>query len=155
MLTIWWCPCVESSLLCWKRMFPMTSALSQENSVSLCPASFCTPRPNLPVTPGISWLLFLHSSPLWWKGYLFWVCPLQKAPWRFLNKLQIELPWYINSASGYFSKKYKNTKLKRYMHPYIHGKDPDIGKDWRREEKGMTEAEMVVWHHRLNGHEFE
>ena len=33
----------------------MTSVFSWQNSVSLCPASFCTPRPNLPVTPGISW----------------------------------------------------------------------------------------------------
>ena len=34
------------------------------------------------------------------------------------------------------------------------GKDPDAGKDWGQEEKGTTEAEMVGWHHRLNGHEF-
>ena len=34
-------------------------------------------------------------------------------------------------------------------------KDPDAGKDWRWEEKGMTEDEMVRWHHWLNGHEFE
>ena len=34
-------------------------------------------------------------------------------------------------------------------------KAPDAGKDWRQEEKGMTEDEMVGWHHRLNGHEFE
>ena len=34
-------------------------------------------------------------------------------------------------------------------------KDPDAGKDWSGEEKGMTEGEMVGWHHRLNGHEFE
>ena len=34
-------------------------------------------------------------------------------------------------------------------------KDPDAGKDWRQEEKGTTEDEMVGWHHRLNGHEFE
>ena len=34
-------------------------------------------------------------------------------------------------------------------------KVPDAGKDWGREEKGMTEDEMVGWHHRLNGHEFE
>ena len=33
-------------------------------------------------------------------------------------------------------------------------KDPDAGKDWRQEEKGMTEDEMVGWHHRLNGHGF-
>ena len=35
------------------------------------------------------------------------------------------------------------------------GKDPDAGKDWRQEEKGITEDEMVAWHHRLDGHEFE
>ena len=34
-------------------------------------------------------------------------------------------------------------------------KDPDAGKDWRQEEKGMAEDKMVGWHHRLNGHEFE
>ena len=31
-------------------------------------------------------------------------------------------------------------------------KAPDVGKDWRREDKGMTEDEMVGWHHWLNGH---
>ena len=34
-------------------------------------------------------------------------------------------------------------------------KDPDAGKDWRQEEKGMTEDEMVGWRHQLNGCEFE
>ena len=34
-------------------------------------------------------------------------------------------------------------------------KDPDAGKDWRQEEKGMTEDKMVGWHHWLNGHGFE
>ena len=34
-------------------------------------------------------------------------------------------------------------------------KDPDAGKDWRWEEKGMTEDEMTGWHHWLTGHEFE
>ena len=35
------------------------------------------------------------------------------------------------------------------------GKNPDAGKDWRQEEKGMTEDETVGWHHWLNGHEFK
>ena len=34
------------------------------------------------------------------------------------------------------------------------GKDPDAGKDWRQEENGMTEDEMVGWHYWINGHEF-
>ena len=32
------------------------------------------------------------------------------------------------------------------------GKDPDAGRDWGQEEKGMTEDEMTGWHHQLNGH---
>ena len=35
------------------------------------------------------------------------------------------------------------------------GKDPDAGKDWRQEEKGTTENEMVGWQHQIDGHEFE
>ena len=35
------------------------------------------------------------------------------------------------------------------------GKDPDAGRNWGQEEKGMTEDEMAGWHHRLNGREFE
>ena len=38
---------------------------------------------------------------------------------------------------------------------WLIGKDPDAEKDWRQEEKGMTEDETVRWHHWLNGHEFE
>ena len=34
------------------------------------------------------------------------------------------------------------------------GKDPDAGKDWEQEEKGVTEDQMVGWRHRLNGHGF-
>ena len=37
----------------------------------------------------------------------------------------------------------------------LSGKNLDAGKDWRQEEKGTTEDEMVYWHHRLNGYEFE
>ena len=38
---------------------------------------------------------------------------------------------------------------------WLIGKDPDAGKDWRQEQKGMTEDEMVGWYHWLKGHEFE
>ena len=41
------------------------------------------------------------------------------------------------------------------MKSQLIGKDPDDGKDWRWEAKGMTEDEMVGWHHQLNGHQFE
>ena len=41
------------------------------------------------------------------------------------------------------------------MKSQLIGKDPDAGKDWRQEEKGATEDEMVGWYHGLNGHESE
>ena len=41
------------------------------------------------------------------------------------------------------------------MKSWLIWKDPDAGKDWRREEKGTTEDEMIGWHHWLNGHAFE
>ena len=50
---------------CWKIVSAITSVFSWQNSISLCPASFCTPRPNLPVTPGASWLpTFAFQSPI-------------------------------------------------------------------------------------------
>ena len=38
---------------------------------------------------------------------------------------------------------------------WLIGKDPDAGRDWGQEEKGVTEDEKAGWHHRLHGHEFE
>ena len=45
--------------------------------------------------------------------------------------------------------------LLTYVKNWLTGKDPASGKNWRQEEKGMTEDEMVGWHHQLYGHEFE
>ena len=48
--------CKSHFLCCWKKVFAIASAFSWQNSVSLCPASFCAPKPNLSVTASISWL---------------------------------------------------------------------------------------------------
>ena len=64
-LTIWWCPCVESSLVLLEEGVCYYQSSSWQNCISLCPASFCTARPNLPVTPGVSWLpTFAFQSPI-------------------------------------------------------------------------------------------
>ena len=50
-------------------------------------------------------------------------------------------------------------KLQYFGHPDVNNwliwKDLDAGKDWGQEKKGTTEDEMIGWHHRLDGHEFE
>ena len=52
----------------------MTNAFSWQNSISLCPASFCTPRPNLPATPGVSSLpTFAFQSPIMKRTSFFGV----------------------------------------------------------------------------------
>ena len=42
-----------------------------------------------------------------------------------------------------------------HLKGWLIGKDPDAGRDWGQEEKGMTEDEMAGWNHQLDGHEFE
>ena len=58
-----------------KKVFAMTTAFSRQNSVSLWSASFCTPRPNLPITSGISWLpTFAFQSPMTKRTSFFGIC---------------------------------------------------------------------------------
>ena len=72
-LTVWWCPCVESSLVLLEECV-MTSAFSWQNSISLCPASFHIPRLNLPVTPGVCWLpTITFQSPIMKRTSFFGV----------------------------------------------------------------------------------
>ena len=50
---------------------------------------------------------------------------------------------------------YKRVVIYTHVKSWLIEKDPDAEKDWEQEETGMTEDEMVEWHHRFNGHEFE
>ena len=67
------------------------------------------------------------------------VHPKGDQSWRFSGRTDAEVPvlWWPDAKNWLF------------------GKDTVAGKDWRQEEKGMTENEMVGWHHRLDEHEFE
>ena len=58
-------PVVHGVAKSWTRLKWLSSAFSWQNSISLCPASFRIPRPNLPVTPDVSWLAtFAFQSPI-------------------------------------------------------------------------------------------
>ena len=90
----------------------------------------------------------IHAFELWcWRRLL-------RVPWTARGSNQSILkeisPEY--SLEGLMLK----LKLQYFGHlVWLIWKDPDAEKDWRWEEKGMTEDEMVGWHHWLNGHEFE
>ena len=75
-LTIWWCPHVESSLVLLEEGVCYDSVFSWQNSISFCPTSFSTP--NLPVTPGVSWLpTFAFQSPIMRRTSFFGVLVLK------------------------------------------------------------------------------
>ena len=67
------------------------------------------------------------------------VNPKGNQSWIFIGRSGAEAPilWPLDAKSQ------------------VIGKDPDAGKDWSQEEKGVTEDEIVGWHHWLNGHECE
>ena len=94
------------------------------------------------------------------KNWCFWTVVLEKTlespldckeiqpvhpkgdqPWVFIGRTDVEAETQI-----LWPPDVKN---------WLIGKDPHAAKDWGQEEKGMTEDEMVGWHHQLNGHEFE
>ena len=76
---------------------------------------------------------------LWWSQPCKPVHPKGNQQWIFIGRTDAEvlILWPPDAKSWFI------------------GKDPDAGKDWRWEEKGTTEDEMVGWYHRLSGHEFE
>ena len=69
---------------------------------------------------------------------------------RWMNEWIIHGRW-MNQLHWCWS--WNSKTLATWFDIWLIGKDPDAGKDWRQEEKGITEDEMVVWHHPLNGHE--
>ena len=78
----------------------MTSAFSWQNSISLCPASFHTPRPNLPVTPGVSWASLVAPTakrlPAMQETrvrFLGWEDPLEKEMAIHYSTLAWKIPW--------------------------------------------------------------
>jgi len=108
----------------------------------------------------IWWLKPFHKEGWALKNWCFWTVLLEKTlespldckeikpinpkgnqPWIFIERTDAEAETPILWPPDV------NSQLIR--------KDPSAGKDWRQEEKGTTEGEMVGWHHQPNGHEFE
>ena len=92
------------------------------------------------------------------KNWCFWIVLLEKTPEGPLDSKEMQpvnpkenKPWLLigrtNAGPAILCPLDEKSSLIR--------KDPDAGKDWRQEQKGMTEDELVGWHHRLNGHELD
>ena len=94
------------------------------------------------------------------KNWCFWTVVLQKTLESPLDCKDIE-PVYLkgNQSWIFIGRTYFEAEAPILWPPdaknWLIGKDPDAGKDWKWEEKGTTEDEMVGWHHWFNRHEFE
>ena len=94
------------------------------------------------------------------KHWCFWTAVLEKTLESPLDCKEIQLVHPKGNQSWIFFGRTDAEAATPVLWPpdannWLIWKDPDAEKDWRWEEKGMIEDEMVVWHHWLNGHEFE
>ena len=94
------------------------------------------------------------------KNWCFWTVVLEKTLESLLDCKEIQPVTPKGNQSWIFIGRTDAEAEALILWPphaksWLIGKDPDAGKDWRQEEKGTTEDEMVGWHHWPDGHEFE
>ena len=139
-----------------KAMTNLDSILKSSDMADKCPST-----QNYGFSSSHVWRWELDYKESWvLKNWCFWTVVLEKTlespldckeiqpvnpkgnqPWIFIGRTDAEA-----ETAVLWPPDVKNWLL---------GKDPDAGKDLRKKEKGMTEDEMVGWHHQLDGHEFE
>ena len=107
------------------------------------------------------WMWVLDYKKSWaMKNWCFWTVMLEKTLESPLACKEIQPIHPKGNQSWIFIGRTNAETETPILWPpdaknWLTGKDPDAGKDWRQEEKGMTEDEMVGWHHWLSGHESE
>ena len=109
---------------------------------------------------GHVWMWQLDCEESWVpKNWCFWIMVLDKTLESPLDCKKIQPVHPKGDQSRVF---FGRTDVEAetpilwppHVKSWLIGKDPDAGKDWVQEEKGMTEDEMAGWHHRFNGHGF-
>ena len=107
------------------------------------------------------WMWELDCKESWaLKNWYFWTVVLEKTLESPLDCKEIQpvhsegdQPWVFFGRSD--AKAETPVLWQPHVNSWLIGKDPDAGRDWWQEEKGMAEDQMAGWHHRLDGLEFE
>ena len=94
------------------------------------------------------------------KNWCFWTVVSEKTPESPLDRKEIKPINPKKNQSWIFIRRIDAEAEAPILwlpdvKNWLTGKDPDAGEDWRQEEKGTTEDEMVGWHHQLSGHVLE
>ena len=101
------------------------------------------------------WMWELDYKESWaLKNWWFWIMVLKKTLESSVDCKEIKPVHPKRNQSWIFTGK-TDSEVKSDAKNWLIGKDPDAGEDWRREEKWMTEDEMVGWHYRWDGNKFE
>ena len=106
------------------------------------------------------WMWELDNKESWMLNWCFWTEVLEKTLESPLDFKEIQPVNPKGNQSWVFIGRTDAEAETPILWPpdvknWLIWKDPDARKDWRWEEKGMTEDEIVGWHHWLNGHEFK
>ena len=100
------------------------------------------------------WMCELDYKESWVpKNWCFWTVVLEKTLESPLDCKEIQ-PVHPKRDQSWVFMEGLMLKLKLQYFGHLIWRDPDAGKDWGQEEKGMTEDEMGGWHHQLSGHRF-
>ena len=137
---------LDSILLCQQRHYFANKGLSSQS---------------YGFSSGHVWMWELDCEEGWVpKNWCFWSVVLEKTLESPLDCKEIQPVHPKGNQSWIFIGRIDAEAETPILWPpdaknWLTGKDPDAGKDWKQEEKEMTEDEMVGWHHQLDGHEFQ
>ena len=153
---IWW------PKECWRRLLRAPCTVRSSNHIKKHRRYFANKGPSgqgYGFSSSHVWMWELDHKESWApKNWCFWMVVLEKTLESPLDCKEIQPVHSKGDMSWVFFG--RNDAETPILCPpdaksCLIGKDPDAGKDWRREEKGTTEDEMAGWHHQLDGHEFE
>ena len=150
---------IKRCLLLGRKAMTSLSSILKSKDITLPTKVHLVKAMDFPVIMYECWELVCKES---WepKNWCFWTGVLEKTLESPLHCKEIQPVHSKGNQSWIFIGRTDAEAETPILWPpdaknWLIGKDSDVGKDWRQEEKGTTEAEMVGWHHQHNGHEFE
>ena len=147
---------IKRRLLLGRKVMTNIDSILKRRDITL-PTKFCLIKAM--VFPGVIYGHELNYKESWApKNWCFWTVMLEKTPESPLDCKEIQPVHPQGNQSWIFiggTDVEAETPIPPDVKNWLIWKDPDAGNDWSQEKKGMTEDEMVEWHHRLDGHEFE
>ena len=154
----WWLQPWKRCLFLGRKVMTNLDSILKRRDITLPIWSFCQ---SYVFSNSRVWMWELDYKESWvWKNWCFATVVLEKTLGSSLDCKEIQPVHPKKDQSWVFIGRADAEVETPMLWPpdgknWLFRKDPDSGNDWRQEEKGMIEDEMVGWHHQFNGHEFE